>query len=191
MRTAIVAPKLVVPTVLAGMAVAGLVAGCSPTKDGNPTTQGANGSPTNGERTVNFNPCKDLSDEALRATQVDPASKNVVTDPASGPTAWRICKWDATDGPYYVTVSSTYFTQDDSRKNEKLTGFRDVKIGPRAGLIYQDKSDAQQLRCYVSMPSPDGMIEVTVGWGYGEPVTRDRCELAVAHAKQLEPYLPK
>ncbi|MFF3227906.1 DUF3558 domain-containing protein [Nocardia suismassiliense] len=191
MRTAIVSPKVAVRTVLAGVAVVGLVVGCSPTEEGTPTTNGANGSPTNGERTVTFNPCKDLSDEALRATRVDPASKSVVTDPASGPTAWRICKWDAANGPYFVTVSSTYFTQADSRKNDKLTGFRDVQIGPRAGLTYQDKSDEEKLRCYVSLPTAEGMFEVTVGWRYGEPVTRDRCELAAEHATQLEPYLPK
>ncbi|MFC9436576.1 DUF3558 domain-containing protein [Nocardia sp. NPDC057030] len=190
MRTAIVSPKVAARTILAGMAVVGLVAGCSP-NDGTPTPQSTNGSPTSGERTVSFNPCKDLSDEALRAMQVDPASKTVVIDPTSGPSAWRICKWNATGGPYFVTVSSTFFTQDDSRKNDKLTGFRDVKIGPRAGLTYQDKTDEQKLRCYVSLPTAEGMFEVTVGWRYGEPVTRDRCELAVEHAKQLEPFLPK
>ncbi|WP_280403400.1 DUF3558 domain-containing protein [Nocardia brasiliensis] len=188
MRTASVS-RVAIRTVLVGAAVTALVTGCSPSKDGTPTTSGPK--TVNGEKTVEWNPCKDLSDQALRAARVDPGTKSVVTDPASGPSAWRICKWDAADGPYYVTVSSTYFTQNDSRKNEKLTGFRDVQVGSRAGLIYQDKTDQQGLRCYVSLPAPEGMIEVTIGWGYGEPVTRDRCELAVEHAKQLEPYLPK
>ncbi|MFI7004325.1 DUF3558 domain-containing protein [Nocardia sp. NPDC050175] len=190
MRTAIVAPKVVVRTVLAGIAVAGLVAGCSPTKDGNP--QGVvSGTPTSGEQTVQFNPCTDLSDEALRAIHVDPATKYTVTDAARGGVSARICKWDSTQGPYFVTVSSTTSTQDDARKNDSLTGLRDVKIGPRSGLTYKDKSDEGNLRCYASLPAAQGMFEVTVGWRYGDPVTRDVCELAVEHAKQLEPYLPK
>ncbi|MFE9574764.1 DUF3558 domain-containing protein [Nocardia sp. NPDC006044] len=191
MRTAIVSPKVAARTVLAGMAVVGLVAGCSPTKDGTPNPEGTSGAPTSGQRTVQFNPCTDLSDEALRVTHVDPATKYVVTDAPRGGVTARICKWDSTQGPYFVTVSSTTATQDEARKNDSLTGLRDVTIGPRSGLIYRDKSDAGNLRCYASMPAAQGMFEVTVGWRYGDPVTGDVCDLAVEHAKQLEPYLPK
>lgn len=192
MRTAMVAPKVVLRTVLAGMAVAGLVAGCSPTKDGAPTT--ASGKPTSGETTVQYNPCTELSDEALRATKVDPASKDVTTDAPTGPVSARVCQWSSTEGPYFVSVSSTVYSQDDARKNEALTGFRDVKIGPRPGLIYQDKSDEDKLRCYASLPWSKGMFEVTVGWRYGSRASMPQsppCDLAVRHAQELEPYLPK
>ncbi|MBF6548750.1 DUF3558 domain-containing protein [Nocardia brasiliensis] len=188
MRTASVS-RVAIRTVLVGAAVTALVTGCSPSKDGTPTTSGPK--TVNGEKTVEWNPCTQLSDEALKAARMDPATKDVTTDAPTGPVSARVCQWDAVDGPYFVSVSSTIYSQDEARKNANLTGFRDVPIGARSGLIYQDKSDERKLRCYVSLPAAQGMLEVTVGWRYGEPMTRDRCELAVEHAKELEPYLPK
>lgn len=188
MRTASVS-RVAIRTMLVGAAVTALVTGCSPTKDGTPTTSGPK--TVNGEKTVEWNPCTQLSDEAVRAARMDPATKDVTTDAPTGPVSARVCQWDAVDGPYFVSVSSTIYSQDEARKNANLTGFRDVPIGARSGLIYQDKSDERKLRCYVSLPAAQGMLEVTVGWRYGEPMSRDRCELAVEHAKELEPYLPK
>lgn len=188
MRTASVS-RVAIRTMLVGAAVTALVTGCSSTKDGTPTTSGPK--TVNGEKTVEWNPCTQLSDEAVRAARMDPATKDVTTDAPTGPVDARICQWTAVDGPYFVSVSSTIYSLDDARKNDKLTGFRNVQIGPRASLIYQDKSDTKQLSCYVSLPAAQGMLEVSVGWMYGEPVTRDRCDLAVQHAKELEPYLPK
>ncbi|MFG1792961.1 DUF3558 domain-containing protein [Nocardia sp. NPDC049149] len=192
MRTAMVVPaKVVMGAVLAGVAVAGLVTGCSPSKDGDPKP--TSGSPTNGEQKI-FNPCTELSDEALRGTRVDPASKTVVTDAPTGGVTARICKWTSTEGPYFVTVSSMTYTQADARKNDKLTGLRDVQVGSRSALIYQDKDDTDKLRCYVSLPAAQGMFEVTVGWRYSERASLPQsppCDLAVRHAKELEPFLPK
>ncbi|WP_194837921.1 DUF3558 domain-containing protein [Nocardia sp. XZ_19_369] len=192
MRTAIVSPKVAVRTVLAGVAVVGLVVGCSPT-EGTPTTE-VSGKPTNGERTVQYNPCTELSDDALRATKVDAASKDVTTDAPTGPVSARVCQWSSTEGPYFVSVSSTVYSQDEARKNDKLTGFRDVPIGPRPGLTYQDKSDVDKLRCYASLPWSKGMFEVAVGWRYSARASIPQsppCDLAVRHAQELEPFLPK
>lgn len=188
MRTASVS-RVAIRTVLVGAAVTALVTGCSPTKDGTPTTSGPK--TVNGEKTVEWNPCTQLSDEALKAARMDPATKDVITDAPSGPVDARMCQWYPVEGPYLVSVSSTIYSLDDARKNDKLTGFRDVQIGPRASLISEDKSDTKKLSCYVGLPTAQGTIEVAVGWRYGEPVTKDRCELAVQHAKELEPYLPK
>ncbi|WP_107660073.1 DUF3558 domain-containing protein [Nocardia suismassiliense] len=193
MRTAIVSPKVAVRTVLAGVAVVGFVVGCSPTEEGTPTTE-VSGKPTSGEPTVQYNPCTDLSDDALRTVKVDVASKKTVTDAPSGPVTWRMCQWASTDGPYAVTVGASTHTLDEARKNDTVTGFRDVKVGPRAGLIYQDKADENKLRCYVSMPSSTGMFVVIVGWFYGQRASLPQappCDLAAQHAAQLEPYLPK
>ncbi|MFB8282085.1 DUF3558 domain-containing protein [Nocardia colli] len=190
MRTAVVSPKVVVRTVLAGVAVVGLVAGCSPTKDGNPTTAGT---PTNDGKNL-FNPCTDMSDAALRATKVDPASKQVVTDAPTGGVVARICRWNSTEGPYGVTVSSLTYKLDDLRKNDRVVVVRDVQIGPRAGLISLDKADEDKLRCNISFPAAQGMFEVAVGWRYSDRASLPQappCDLAVRHATELEPFLPK
>ncbi|QIS01982.1 DUF3558 domain-containing protein [Nocardia brasiliensis] len=188
MRTASVS-RVAIRTVLAGAAVTALVTGCSPTKDGTPTTSGPK--TVNGEKTVEWNPCTQLSDEALRAARMDPATKDVTTDAPVEPVDARICQWNAVDGPYLVSVSSTIYSLDDLRTNAKLAEFREVRVGTRTGLISREKSDTQKLRCHVSLPIAHGIVEVGAIWRYGEPATKEPCDLAIRHANDLEPYLPK
>ncbi|MEV0294592.1 DUF3558 domain-containing protein [Nocardia sp. NPDC050710] len=193
MRTTVAVSRgLVVRTVLAGVAVAGLVAGCGSTVDG--AAQTASPTTPRGDRTVTWNPCTRLSDAALRATRVDPASKDVVSDAPTGATAARLCNWSSTEGPYLVGVAATVYTQDETRQNSKLTIVREARIGSRPGLVHYDKSDDDKLLCYVNIPSPEGSLEISVGWRYSERARMTEappCDLAVQHAKDLEPYLPK
>ncbi|MCP2318315.1 Protein of unknown function (DUF3558) [Nocardia amikacinitolerans] len=176
-------------TAAAGAAVIGLVAGCGSTVGGTAAT------PTTTVRNLDeievFNPCTSLSEDALRATGADPASKDVVTDPPTGPAAWRICSWDSTTLPYFITVASSSHTIDEVRSNPDETGFREVPVGPRPGLIHQDKSDTRGLICRVAIPAEQGMFVISADWRASKPVTHDRCELAVQHAEDLEPHLPK
>ncbi|MBF6263302.1 DUF3558 domain-containing protein [Nocardia farcinica] len=178
MRTA-----AVLRAIIAAVGVVGVV-GCGATVDGAATTAG------DSSGNVTFNPCTDLPDDVLRSTGVDPSTKRVTTD-AAGSSSWRICNWEAIDLPYYLSVASTSHTQEESRNNPKLTGFRDITIGPRQALIYQDKVDSRGNICYVSLPAAQGMFEVAASWRASQPITADRCELAVEHAKDLEPVLPK
>ncbi|MEU7145129.1 DUF3558 domain-containing protein [Nocardia sp. NPDC046473] len=183
---------VIVRTMLAGMAAVGAVAGCSMTpEDGGPGA--VSGSPTNGEQKI-FNPCTELSDDALRATMADPATKSVVTDAPEGGVVARICKWSSTEGPYFVTVWSMNYKLDDLRKNDRVTVLRDVQVGPRIGLISTEQADDDKLRCNVSFPAAQGMFEVGVGWRYSERASLPQappCDLALRHATQLEAYLPK
>ncbi|MBF6582895.1 DUF3558 domain-containing protein [Nocardia farcinica] len=174
MRTA-----AVLRAIIAAVGVVGVV-GCGATVDGAATTAG------DSSGNVTFNPCTDLPDDVLRSTGVDPSTKRVTTD-AAGSSSWRICNWEAIDLPYYLSVASTSHTQEESRNNPKLTGFRDITIGPRQALIYQDKVDSRGNICYVSLPAAQGMFEVAASWRASQPITADRCELAVEHAKDLEP----
>ncbi|WP_115411062.1 DUF3558 domain-containing protein [Nocardia farcinica] len=165
------------------IAAAVAVTACGTTVDGTPTESAAK--PSNAQ----FNPCTDISDDVLRGTGVDPASKDVVTD-AAGPSAWRICSWDAIDLPYYLVVASSINTVADVRNNDKETGFREVAIGPRTGLVHQDKSDTKGTDCRVAIPAEQGMFVISASWRTSETITRDRCELAIGHARDLEPHLP-
>ncbi len=122
---------------------------------------------------------------------MDPATKSVTTDPAQGPAAWRICGWYPPGRAYKITVYSTSHTIDESRANEKLTGFRDVTVGSREGLTYHEKSETDGERCYVGFSAEQGMFEVSASWtGEGRRST-DMCEIALKHAGDLEPHLPK
>lgn len=170
-----------------------ILTGCAQTTIGNPTIAGGFDTES-GERTVVYNPCTDLSDAALRAAELDPASKDVITDAPEGPAAWRVCQWRSTQGPYGVVVASSIRPQDDVRSNTTVTDFAPMTIGARAGLTYRDKADEDQLGCYVSMPYAEGMLNVKAAWNYSErhSVTeRPPCSIAVQHARALEPFFPK
>lgn len=173
-------------TVLGGAAVLALATGCGTVTDGTATTTSAAA-----DSPHIFNPCTQLSDDVLRANRVDPATKSVTTDPAEGPSSWRICKWSSIELPYFLSVASSSHTVQETRANERETGFRDVMIGPRTGLIHQDKIDTRGEVCRVAIPAAQGMFVISAAWRASQPITRDRCELAVQHAKDLEPHLPK
>ncbi|MGQ4600837.1 DUF3558 family protein [Nocardia sp. R6R-6] len=175
----------VIRTVLGGAAVLALATGCGSGVDGTATT-----SSKAAEDIPIFNPCTQLSDDVLRAAGLDPATKRVITDPPEGPSSWRVCGWYPSAHQYRVDVMSTSHTIDEARTNGKVTILREVTIGPRNGVITQDKSDKQGDSCYASFPARQGMFEVAVGW---ESRTQkpDICELAVKHAQELEPGLPK
>ncbi|WP_067474164.1 DUF3558 domain-containing protein [Nocardia amamiensis] len=176
----------VLRAVLGGAAVLALVTGCGSTMDGTATTT----SKSAGDIQI-FNPCTQLSDDVLRATGLDPATKHVVTDAPEGPTSWRICAWSSTDLPYRVDVASSSHTVDETRANDRETGFRDVMIGPRTGLIHQDKTDTRGETCRVAIPAEQGMFVISASWRASKPITHDRCDLAAEHARDLEPSLPK
>ncbi|MCP2278760.1 DUF3558 domain-containing protein [Nocardia amikacinitolerans] len=179
----------VLRTAAAGAAVIGLAAGCGSTVGGTAATPTTTAS--SADNVELFNPCTQLTDEVLRATGMDPATKSVTTDPAQGPAAWRVCGWYPPGRAYKITVYSTSHTPDESRANEKLTGFRDVTVGSRNGATYHDKSDTDGERCYVGFPAQQGMFEVSASWTSERPRTTDMCEVALEHAKDLEPHLPK
>ncbi|WP_280434033.1 DUF3558 family protein [Nocardia carnea] len=97
------------------VAAAGLLAaGCgTDTVEGDPTT------PTTVAAPEPFNVCQDLPDSALQAAGLDPSTKDVVTDPPSGPSSWRVCAWDPAGMPppvtYVVELYSTSHTMEETR----------------------------------------------------------------------------
>lgn len=137
-----------------------------------------------------LNPCTDIPDEWLIETGVDPDSKRDIVNPTDA-SAWRICGWTSLELPYTVDLLSTSRTIEDARANVNLDILRDVAIGTRNGIVARDKSDTNELSCYVALPAEQGMFEIAVGWFASEPITRDRCELAIEHATDLEKNLPR
>lgn len=150
---------------------------------------------TTAEQTVAFNPCDELSTDALRAAGLDPATKSTSINPPSGPATWRICRWEPSDGePYMVGVGSTTHTQDEALDNSTVTGFADVQVGPRAGKTYHHANVPNPLRCYVSIPAATGMHNVILSWNASDRESAPQtppCDLAVEVARELEPFLPE
>ncbi|MFI5500472.1 DUF3558 domain-containing protein [Nocardia asteroides] len=147
------------------------------------------------DKIVVFNVCSQLSDEVLRGAGLDPATKDVVTDPPTGPSTWRVCNWKPLDDRYgkgrrSVGVFSTSHTLAETRSKPSLVDLKDIRVGSRPGLTFREKSSLDS--CFVSFEAQQGMFEVDVAWLSNEgPRTGDLCEMAAQYATNLEPHLPK
>lgn len=178
---------------MAAAAVALLAAGCGSTTEGEPTAAGSNTASTtrNLDEIEIFNPCSELSDEALESAGLDPSSKGVITDPPSGPSTWRVCNWTPSDKQFAIGVFSTSHTLEESRENDDLTDFKDVTVGSREGLSFRDKSTPAGDGCYVAFAAEQGMFEISADWLRRGKRDVDICSIALDHAIELEPHLPK
>ncbi|MCM6775291.1 DUF3558 domain-containing protein [Nocardia sp. CDC159] len=186
--------------VRAGVAVALVgvaVAGCGSGGDGGPTISQSTATTLSGQKEPLWNPCTQLPDNVLQGTRVDPASKKVSADSGQPVEAFtKDCFWRSTEGPYSVGVATYRATLDEIKTNNKFRDFRDVQIGSRKGLRHLDTLDAggSQRNCYVTLPFAQGAVQVYVYWTYGEESKATQlppCDIAIAHATNLEPSLPK
>ncbi|MFC6014485.1 DUF3558 domain-containing protein [Nocardia lasii] len=181
-----------VSAVVGGVLVLSGVVGCGGSTEGaaKPTTR-------NIDEIIVYNVCRDpgISDEALRAAGLDPATKSVFTDPPTGVSSFRACRWHPLDdrfGPmnYVVYVYSTSHTLQELRAKESATVLGETTVNGRPGLISKERGNPDG--CYVDFNAEQGMFQVSVGW-LSEYKSRagDTCEIAARHAGLLEPSLPK
>ncbi|MFI8971296.1 DUF3558 domain-containing protein [Nocardia asteroides] len=147
------------------------------------------------DKIVVFNVCSQLSDDVLRGAGLDPATKDVVTDPPTGPSTWRVCNWKPLDDRYgkgrrSIGVYSTSHTLAEARAKESVIDVKEVSVGSRQGLTFREK--ASPSRCFVAFAAEQGMFEVDVAWLSNEgPRIGDPCDMAARYAANLEPHLPK
>lgn len=173
------------------VAVSAVVAGC----DGGGETAAPQTTVRDPDKIVVFNVCSQLSDEVLRGAGLDPATKNVVTDPPSGPSTWRVCNWKPLDdrfgsGSRRVGVFSTSHTLAETRVKDSVSDVRPTTVGGREGITFKESADPDS--CYVAFEAGQGMFEVHAGWLSSTGTrTGDLCDMAVGYAANLEPHLPK
>ncbi|MBF6357172.1 DUF3558 domain-containing protein [Nocardia higoensis] len=172
-------------TVIAGVAVLGLVTGCSDVGLGSEP-----GTPTAAEPEMDnlLDPCTDIPDEWLIETGLDPSTERNVVNPDKI-SSWRICGWKPTAANYRMDLLSTSKTIEDARANPNLTILREITIGDRAGIVSKDDFEGAR-SCYISLPAEQGMFEIAVDW-FGDRPAEAQCDLAIKHATDLEPHLPK
>src|SRR5690606_3575415 len=97
----------IVRAVISATAVLAVTAGCSGTEAGTAT-------PTTQAMDTLLNPCTDVPDEWLIETGLDPATESNTVNPAEA-SSWRICRWNAVDLPYMVSVMSSSKTLEETR----------------------------------------------------------------------------
>src|SRR5690606_1680500 len=91
-------------TVIAGVAVLGLVTGCSDIG----FSGSEPGTPTAAEPEMDnlLDPCTDIPDEWLIETGLDPSTEQNIVNPDKI-SSWRICGWEPSTNAYRVDVLST------------------------------------------------------------------------------------
>ncbi|MFE6920301.1 DUF3558 domain-containing protein [Nocardia sp. NPDC057663] len=167
--------------VVAGLAVAGLV-GCD---SGETSSKGM----TTTAKPVLWNPCTEISDDALRAAGVDPASEEIGAGgvPQSG---WEICGWDGPD--YSLTVYTTSKTIGYFEEKPGNIDFTDVTIADRQGRQFRVQGDTRNLWCDVVFPSNQGVVQLAVG---NSPIAdgplEEPCEYLQRAGAVLVPAFPK
>ncbi|MFC4373094.1 DUF3558 domain-containing protein [Nocardia halotolerans] len=181
-----------VSAVVGGVVVLPMLVGCDGSTEGSatPTTR-------NIDEIIVYNVCRDpgISDEALRAAGLDPATKRVFTDPPTGVSSFRSCNWKPIDdryGPvnYRVDVFSTSHTLEEQRKKESATVLGETTVNGRPALITKERSDPDS--CYIDFEAEQGMFQVSAVWlSEYESRAGDICEISARHAETLEPSLPK
>ncbi|MBF6072585.1 DUF3558 domain-containing protein [Nocardia farcinica] len=172
--------------VIAGVAVLGLVTGCS----GGGLGGSEPGTPTAAEAEMDnlLDPCTDIPDEWLIETGLDPSTERNIVNPAEA-SSWRICGWEPAEFSYRMDLLSTSHTIDEARANPDLVILRDITVGGRQGIVSKD-GFAGARSCYVSLPATQGMFEIAVEW-FGDRPAEAQCDLAIKHGTDLEPHLPK
>ncbi len=102
---------------------------------------------------------------------------------------WKICGWKATW--YYISVFSTNYTLDDVKRNPRNTEFTNVFVGPRAAVLYREKSDTKRSDCDVAFGIAQGAVLVNMQtFGSVDTPRDDPCAVVMRYAVDLEPNMP-
>ncbi|MBJ8345639.1 DUF3558 domain-containing protein [Antrihabitans sp. YC2-6] len=134
-----------------------------------------------------FNPCTDISDQALIDTGLDPDTK---TEDFGGVpfVGWKFCAWE---GPwYFLTVAVAEHTIEEVRANPSLTDFHDVEIPGRNAVEFFGTPDVKRDACLIAFEVKEKLIMLRLGSMYTANKVDDPCKVLRRHANDLNPELP-
>ncbi|MEV0295402.1 DUF3558 domain-containing protein [Nocardia sp. NPDC050710] len=159
----------------------GLVA-CGGSTSGNPTAS------TSSAPVKLFDPCTQISDDALIAAGAQPASKEtgIAGVHQSG---WEICTWRGQK--YSLGIFSTGRTVDEFERKDGNVEFQDVAIAGRNGRQYKVEGASKDLRCDVVFSATQGALQLML---INNAVLRnpeDPCVLLRRAGESIVPVLPK
>lgn len=167
--------------IVAGLAVVGL-AGCD---SGETSSKGA----TTTSKPVLWNPCTEISDDALKAAGVDPASEEagLAGVPQAG---WEICGWM---GPKYsLTVYTTDKTVAQFEQKPGNVNFADTSIAGRAGRQFKIEGDTRNMFCDVVFATDQGVVQLGVNnSAIADGPLEDPCTYLQRAGSVLVPTFPK
>ncbi|MEU6563153.1 DUF3558 domain-containing protein [Nocardia nova] len=162
-----------------GAAVA--AAGCSTDTNGTPTA-------TADPAAALWDPCTSIPDEALRASNVDPANKQSGISGVEQ-SGWKICKWR---GPQYaISIYSTAKGTDEVVHKAGNVDIADVTVAGRAGQQYRAEGASKNLDCDVAFPVAQGTVELEVLGRASLDNPPDPCKVIADIGPNIVPSFPK
>ncbi|MEU4342958.1 DUF3558 domain-containing protein [Nocardia sp. NPDC023852] len=166
---------------LLGFGLALGVVGCGDTTSGSPTTS---------TTTVNalFNPCTGISDEALRAAGVDPATEEAGIGGVHQ-SGWEICSWDGSK--YSITVYSTGRTAAEFERKPGNVNFQDVTVAGRQGRQFRVEGASMYLDCDVLFPTSQGVVQLAIMNRAAMDGLEDPCTVVYRVGESIVPVLPR
>ncbi|MFI6048388.1 DUF3558 domain-containing protein [Nocardia sp. NPDC051321] len=167
--------------VVAAMVVPGLIA-CS--ANGNEIPK------SNAVSATLWDPCYGISDDVLRTAGLLPATKD------SGITRslhdrQKICRWDAPESAYSVTVFSADETVTETELKPWNVDFQDVTLAGRAGRRFKIAGDSKPFGCNVLFAAEQGAIQIHV---FIDPSLVEReqpCQRLDLVGRSIVPVLPR
>ena len=180
-------------SVMAGIAAALLlVTACASSENGTPAADSsrpiATAEPATPEPVEGFDPCRDIPDDALAATGVDPATES---SDVSGVefTGWKVCGWEAPW--YFLTVYLGEIGMDLAvLQNRQFTGFEPVTAAGRDAVRFTSTIDEPGASCLIAFPTQFGAVIFDVSARYLIPRPEDTCTVVERHLNDLIVFMP-
>ncbi|MFH5206730.1 DUF3558 domain-containing protein [Antrihabitans spumae] len=158
-----------------------LAAGCSTTTPGSPVASST-------APLELFDPCG-IPDDALRSAGVDPATEREGIAGAEFE-GWKICRWEATAGWYFMRVYSTSHSLDEMQRNTEFTRFSSTAAGTRDGVTAVNVGREAET-CNFGFAVAQGLIMVSVAARSQVATPEDPCTTAILRTKDLDNELPR
>ncbi|MEU8899429.1 DUF3558 family protein [Nocardia sp. NPDC048505] len=137
-----------------------------------------------------WNPCTGISDDALLAAGLDPATRDSgIPQPRDSGRA--ICRWAAPRYAYTVTVFSTAEAAIELAHESGSFGWRDVTIAARPGRRFEVAGPSAHRNCHVLFPAHHGVLQISVAIEFGDTDRVSACERLESVGQALVPVLPE
>ncbi|MFC6011022.1 DUF3558 domain-containing protein [Nocardia lasii] len=143
--------RRVLGSLVIGVVVAGVLVGCD----------GESGTPvaTSSAPVALWDPCSQISDDALRVSGVDPATEESGIGGVHQ-SGWEMCTWKG--DKYHLTVFSTGRTVAEFEQKPGYVDFRDVTFAGRTGRQYRVEGASMDLACDVVFSAQQGVVGIGI-----------------------------
>ncbi|GAB2656024.1 DUF3558 domain-containing protein [Nocardia goodfellowii] len=135
-----------------------------------------------------WDPCTQVSDQALKQVGVKPETKESGVAGVEEP-GWKVCSWNNAD--FDLVVWSTTFGIDDFKKKDGNTDFKDIAVAGRSGVTYHRARDTANEDCDLVFPAAQGAFSISIYNRASSTNVEPPCQRANKAAEVVVPLFPR